>query len=104
SCTASQTLRVPAEAISAFYARLRRAMGVAGARAGTQGQWTVEFASLGPGSRVSLRSPGTRKACDAVRLEHDPEKACLRLDPGWEPVLEKRSCSKKKLDHDPDSI
>src|SRR5215813_12616284 len=43
-------------------------MGVAGARAGTQGRQTIEFASFGPGSRVSLRSPGTRKAFDAVGL------------------------------------
>jgi hypothetical protein len=29
-----------------------------------------------------------------AKLEHDPEK--------WEPVFGKRSCSNKKLDHDPD--
>jgi aminoglycoside phosphotransferase (APT) family kinase protein len=31
-------------------------------------------------------------------LEHDPEKACPGLDPGWMPVFGKRSCSTNKTD------
>src|SRR5262249_32633805 len=36
-------------------------------------------------------------------LEHDPEKACPGLDPGWVPVFGKRSCSTKRLERDDDS-
>jgi hypothetical protein len=35
--------------------------------------------------------------------EHDPEKACPGLDPGWIPVSGKRSCSTNKLERDDDS-
>ena len=35
---------------------------------------------------------------------HDPEKACLALDPGWEAGFGKKIMLKqKKLDHDLDS-
>jgi hypothetical protein len=34
-------------------------------------------------------------------LEHDPEKACPGLDPGWKPVFEKDHAQSMKLDHDP---
>jgi tRNA(Ile)-lysidine synthase len=33
-------------------------------------------------------------------LEHVPQKACPGLDPGWEPVLRKRTCSKKEVEQD----
>jgi len=39
----------------------------------------------------------------ATLREHDPEKACPGLDPGWEPVFGKRSCSSNKLEQDDDS-
>src|SRR5262249_13184901 len=38
-----------------------------------------------------------------VELEHDPEKACPGLDPGWVPVFGERSCSTNKLKRDDDS-
>ena len=38
---------------------------------------------------------------DAVRLEHDPEKACPGLDPGWKAVFGKDHAHTKKLDFDP---
>jgi hypothetical protein len=28
-----------------------------------------------------------------MQLEHDPEKACPGLDPGWEPVSRRSLCS-----------
>jgi hypothetical protein len=34
----------------------------------------------------------------AQRLEHDPEKACPGLGPGWKPVFRKGLCSSKKLE------
>jgi hypothetical protein len=34
-------------------------------------------------------------------VEHDPEKACPGLDPGWIPVFRKRSCATKDK-HDPE--
>ena len=36
-------------------------------------------------------------------LEHDPEKACPRLDRGWIPVFGKRSCSTNNVERDDDS-
>ena len=56
------------------------------------------------GRSNDLRLSGRR----AKALEHDPEKACPGLDPGWEPVLGKArprarpegSCSNKKLESD----
>src|SRR5262249_13845286 len=50
------------------------------------------------------RAQGRRAAGTLTRsLEHDPEKACPGLDPGWVPVFGKRSCSIKKLERDDDS-
>jgi hypothetical protein len=46
-------------------------------------------------SASSAKTVQLLNASDAVLVEHDPEK--------WEPVFGKRSCSNKKLDHDPDS-
>ena len=34
------------------------------------------------------------------RLEHDPEKACPGLDPGWVPVFGKDHAQTKKLEPD----
>jgi DNA-directed DNA polymerase III PolC len=36
-------------------------------------------------------------------LEHVPQKACPGRDPGWEPVLRKRTCSNKAIEQDDDS-
>jgi hypothetical protein len=36
-----------------------------------------------------------------LALEHDPEKACPGLDPGWEPVFGKDHAPMENLDHDP---
>jgi hypothetical protein len=46
---------------------------------------------------VNIRMPTTsdQGRVPLRNLEHDPEK--------WEPVFGKRSCSNKKLDHDPGS-
>src|SRR5262249_14480644 len=55
-------------------------------------------------SRVVTIEP---QLCDRIPIEpalqHDPEKACPGLDPGWVPVFGKRSCSTKKLERDDDS-
>jgi hypothetical protein len=36
-----------------------------------------------------------------MALEHDPEKACPGLDPGWKPVFGKDHAPIKHLEHDP---
>ena len=36
-------------------------------------------------------------------LKHVPQKTCPGLEPGWEPVLRKRTCSSKEVEQDDDS-
>jgi hypothetical protein len=36
-------------------------------------------------------------------MEHDPEKACPELDPGWKPVFGKDHAQTKRLEQDDDS-
>jgi hypothetical protein len=40
-----------------------------------------------------------RDAPSALRpsLEHDPEKACPGLDPGWKPVFEQDHAQKQRI-------
>jgi hypothetical protein len=41
------------------------------------------------------------KFIQVAGLEHDPEKACPGLDPGWKPVFGKDHARTQYLDHDP---
>ena len=66
------------------------------------GRWPGEaHHAIGPVLDV-LQAQEIRNPNLPFALEHDPEKSLPGLDPGWEPVFGKRSCSNKKLDHDPD--
>jgi hypothetical protein len=40
-------------------------------------------------SAVADPDPACADSETCLSLEHDPEKACPGLDPGWEPVSEK---------------
>src|SRR5262245_6565112 len=49
----------------------------------------------------SERRTARRSSSSPTISEHDPEKACPGLDPGWKPVFGSRSCSTEKSDADP---
>src|SRR5882762_2772158 len=48
-------------------------------------------------------SSRTDSVMDPSGLKHVPQKACPGLDPGWVPVLRKRTCANKEREQDDDS-
>jgi hypothetical protein len=58
---------------------------------------------LGPGIDAAVAlgaTPALMVTTDAGQ-EHDPEKACPGLDPGWEPVFGRDHAQSKNLESDP---
>jgi hypothetical protein len=64
---------------------------------------------FGSSNNVPIDNNGTTGAPKASRPtsignlapEHDPEKACPGLGPGWKPVFGKDHAPRENLDHDP---
>jgi Sensors of blue-light using FAD len=112
-CPASRTglrptrIRGLVDGLRRFHRRRRYSQRLRSSQRTTAHQGTRRLA--GDGTARHLRS--RRRDQERRRLEHDPEKACPGLDPGWMPVFRKAcprarpegSCSTKDLERDDDS-